>query len=71
MPVVQGGRHLTSGEASSSKARGGGEDGEAVEGGSPSPVDGQPEGARLGEEGEMPHAGLIGGCRRLEVWGIC
>ena len=61
MPVVQGWRHLTSGKAGSSKARGGGEDGEAVEGGSPGPVDGKPEGAWLGEAGEMPHAGLIGG----------
>ena len=43
----------------------------AAERGPAGPVDGQPEGARLGEEGEMPHAGLIGGCRRLEVWGIC
>ena len=64
MPVVPGWRHFSSGEAGSSKARGSREAGEAVEGGSPGPVDGQPQGARLGEAGEMPHADLIGRRRR-------
>ena len=61
MPVVPGWRHLTSGEAGSSKAGSSWEDGEAAEGGSPGPVDGQPQGARMGEAGEMPHAGLSEG----------
>ena len=43
MPVVQGWRHLTSGKAGSSKARGGGEDGEAVEGGQKSKLGQQEE----------------------------
>ena len=63
MPVVPGWRHLTSGEAGSSKAGGSWEDGEATEGGSPGPVDGQPQGARMGEAGEMPHADLNEGRR--------
>ena len=60
MPVVPGWRHLTSGEAGSSKAGSSWEDGEAAEGGSPGPVDGQPQGARMGEAGEVPYGDLIG-----------
>ena len=63
MPVVPGWRHLSTGKGGGSKARSGREDGEATEGGSPGPVDGQPQGARMGEAGEMPHADLNEGRR--------
>ena len=59
MLALQGWCHFTAGEGGGSTARGGWEDGEAAERGPAGPVDGQPEGARVGEAGEVPHGGLI------------
>ena len=60
MSAFTGGSHFTASTGGSSEARGGWEDGEAAERGPAGPVDGQPEGSRLGEAGEVPHGGLIG-----------
>ena len=60
MSAFSGWRHLTTSAGGSSEARGGWEDGEAAEGGQAGPVDGKPEGSRVGEAGEVPHGGLIG-----------
>ena len=46
--------HLPSGQGSGPEERGAREGGEAVEGGEEGPVDGQPEGAGLGQEWKMP-----------------
>ena len=59
MSAFTGGSHFTASTGGSSEARGGWEDGEAAERGQAGPVDGQPEGSRLGEAGEVPHVGLI------------
>ena len=59
MSAFSGWSHLTAGAGGSSEARGGWEDEEAAERGPAGPVDGQPEGSRLGEAGEVPHGGLI------------
>ena len=45
---------LTGGQRSGSEAGGAGTGREAVEGGEEGPVDGQPEGAGLGQEWKMP-----------------
>ena len=62
MFALQGWRHLTAGEGGGSTARGDWEDGEAAEGGSAGSVDGKPQGARMGEAGEMSHGGLVPNC---------
>ena len=58
MPDLQGWSDLSTGEGSSQEARGFGQGGEGAEGGSTGPVDGQPQGSRVGEAGEMPHDDL-------------
>ena len=60
MSDFSGWSHFTPGAGGCSEARGGREDGEAAERGPQGPVDGKPEGSRVGEAGEVPHGGLIG-----------
>ena len=55
MSLVESGSDLSSGEGGWEEARGGREGGEGVEGGAEGTVDGNLEGAGLGEERQMPY----------------
>ena len=60
MSAFSGWRHLTTSTGGSSEARGGWKDGEAAQRGPAGPVDGKPEGSRMGEAGEVSYGDLIG-----------
>ena len=55
MSFVQGGCDFSSGKGSREEARGGREGGEGAQGGAEGTVDGNIEGAGLGEERQMPY----------------
>ena len=55
MSLVQGGRDLPTGKGGREEARGGSEGGEGAQGGAEGTVDGNIEGAGMGEERQMPY----------------
>ena len=61
MSNVQGRGDLTRGEGGGKEEGGGGKDGEGVEGGAQSSMDGKCAGTGLGKEGAMPYVGLVCG----------
>ena len=58
MSLIESGSDLSSGEGGWEEARGGREGGEGVEGGAEGAVDGNPERARMGMEGQMPYGAV-------------
>ena len=63
MPALEGRCDLATGAGSREEARGGRTGREGAERGTDSTVDGNPEGARVGKKGQMPH-----GILNLEWW---
>ena len=55
MPALEGRCDLAAGAGSREEARGGRTGREGAERGADSTVDGNPEGARVGKKGQMPH----------------
>ena len=58
MSLVKSGSDLSLGEGGWEEARGGREGGEGIEGGAEGAVDGNPERARMGTEGQMPYGAV-------------
>ena len=58
MSLVESGSDLSSGEGGWEEVRGDRKGGEGVEGGAEGAVDGKPERARMGTEGQMPYGAV-------------
>ena len=59
---------FSGGEAGGAEARGDGAVGAGVEGGEGSAVDGEPAGARVGQEGPLSHVDMM--CKENCDWGV-
>ena len=70
MPALEGRCDLATGAGSREEARGGRTGREGAERGADGTVDGNPEGARVGKKGQMPHC-TMGQAMEIDILEVC